>query len=113
MKGTTRSCVIRTPLIRPQSAAVAMAPSAANSGLTFMRSSCAITTVLSAIIEPTDRSMPPDDDHDRHPDGGDADDRHLAGHQLEVGRREELRPDQGAENDRDQHEAEERSGRAR
>ena len=39
MNGTTRSWVINTPLISPQSAAVAMAPSAANNGLTFMRSS--------------------------------------------------------------------------
>jgi hypothetical protein len=34
-------------------------PSAAASGLTSIRNSCATTTVVSAIIDPTDRSMPP------------------------------------------------------
>ena len=72
--------------------------SAATSGLrAASRSSSAMTTVLSATIDPTDRSMPPDDDHHRHAERGDADDRRLPRHQLEIGGAEELRADQRAE----------------
>ncbi len=110
INGTTRSCVISTPLMRPHRAAVPMPPSAANSGLTSIRSNCAITTVTSAIIEPTDKIDPAGDDDDRHADCGDADNRHLPSHELEIGGGEELRPDQHPEDDRDQYQADERSG---
>ena len=63
-------------------------------GLTSARSSSAMTTVLSAMIDPTDRSMPPATITIVMPSAADADDRRLPRHQLEVGRREELRPDQ-------------------
>ena len=61
------------------------------------RSSSAVTTVLSATIEPTERSIPPRDDHHRHAERGDADDGRLPRHQLEVGGAEELRADEHAE----------------
>ena len=58
MKGTTRSRVMRMPLASPQAAAAATPPSADRSGLTSRLSNSAMTTVLSAMIEPTERSMP-------------------------------------------------------
>src|SRR6185436_9135295 len=58
-----------------------------------------------------DREIDPAGDNDnRHADGGNADNRHLPGHELEVGRRKELRSDKHAENDRNQDETEKRSG---
>ena len=45
------------------------------------------------------------------PERGDADDRRLAGDQLEVGAAEELRADEHAEDDRDEQQAEQRAGR--
>ena len=61
MNGTTRSRVIEQAVDqRRRARRRATAPSAAASGPTPARSSSAVTTVLSAMIEPTDRSMPPD-----------------------------------------------------
>ena len=59
MNGTTRSPVISTPFISPHSAPAAIAPAAATSGHDPSRSSCAVTTVLSAMTDPTDKSIPP------------------------------------------------------
>ncbi len=60
MNGTTRSRVMSRPLTVPHSAAAASAPSAASAGSMPMRSRSAVTTVLSATMDPTERSMPPE-----------------------------------------------------
>ena len=59
MNGTTRRPVTRTPFITPHAAPAAIAPAAATSGHDPPRSSWAMTTVLRAITDPTDRSIPP------------------------------------------------------
>ena len=61
MNGTTWSRVISRPLSAPHSAPAATPPSGARSRRRRRpaRSSSAVTTVLSATMEPTDRSIPP------------------------------------------------------
>ena len=92
MNGTTRRPVTSTPLIRPHAAPAAMAPAAATSGHEPSRSSSASTTVLSAITDPTDRSIPPATITIVMPKRGDTDDCRLAGHQLEIRGAEKLGP---------------------
>ncbi len=63
MNGTTRSRVTRAPFASPQSAHTATARPAASQGQGPEAQSLrnqAMTTVLSATIEPTDKSMPPE-----------------------------------------------------
>ena len=59
MNGTTRRPVMSTPFISPHTAPAAIAPAAATSGHEPSRRNCAVTTVLSAMTDPTDRSIPP------------------------------------------------------
>ena len=66
-----------------------------------------MTTVLSAMIEPTERSMPAATMTIVMPERGRADDRGLAGDQLEVDGPEELRADEPGEDGADEEEAEE------
>ena len=111
MNGITRRPVMSTPLASPHDAAAAIPPSAAMQRV-HARSEAAraITTVVSATIEPTDRSMPARHDHHRHAQRGRADDRRLPRDQLEVGAVEEAGANQDAENDRDEQQSEERPG---
>ena len=59
MKGTTRRRVMSSPLTSPQAAAAATPASSATAGDAPSFSSTAITTVVSEMTEPTERSMPP------------------------------------------------------
>src|SRR6185312_12822761 len=59
MKGTTRRRVISRPLSAPQPRPAARPASAARAGGAPARSAAAMTTVASAMMAPTDRSMPP------------------------------------------------------
>ena len=111
MNGTTLSCVMRTPLTSPHSAAAAIAgrappPAGRMPGAQRERD--------------RDRGQRDDradgqidaagGDHDRHAERRDADDRGLARHQLEVGRREELAADEQAEDGRDDDQPDEDAG---
>ena len=60
MNGTTLSRVTSAPLSAPQPTPAAMPASAASTGGAPARRTAAITTVASAMIAPTERSMPPD-----------------------------------------------------
>jgi hypothetical protein len=59
MKGTTRRRVIAVALSRPTRAPSSTAPSTASDGARPSRSARAHSTPVSAIVEPTERSMPP------------------------------------------------------
>ena len=110
MNGTTRSPVMRTPFIRPHTAPAAIAPAAATSGHDPPRSSCAVTTVLSAMTDPTDRSIPPATITIVMPSA--------ATHTMAVWRAmssrlagaEKLRADEKSEKDRDEREPGEHAG---
>ena len=105
MNGTTRRPVMSTPLTRPQSAAAATPPSRRGEGDQPARSSSAMTTVVSATTDPTDRSMPPDTMTIVMPSAAVQTIAGLPRDQLEVAGREELRADEHAEDDRDEREA--------
>jgi hypothetical protein len=59
MNGTTRRLVMRSPLARPPTAPAPIAAATARAGLESARSISAVTTVLKATTDPTDRSIPP------------------------------------------------------
>ena len=59
MNGTIASLVTSRPLTAPQNAVAATPPSAATPGDAPDPSSNAMTTVERAIIDPTERSIPP------------------------------------------------------
>jgi hypothetical protein len=60
MNGTMRSRVTSAPIASPTTAPTATPPRPATSGPTRARSSShATTTVASAMVDPTDRSIPP------------------------------------------------------
>ena len=67
------------PFRNPQIAPAAIPPNDAGRGPTPDSSKAAMTTVLSAIIEPTDRSIPPRDNYQGHPKSGDSYNSGLAG----------------------------------
>ena len=60
MNGMTRRPVMSTPLATPHNAAATIPPSAAMPGPASALNRTAITTVVSATTEPTDKSMPAD-----------------------------------------------------
>ena len=59
MNGITRSLVMNRPLMTPTTPPATTPSSTARSGLTPSRIAIAVTTPVSAITDPTDRSMPP------------------------------------------------------
>ena len=59
MKGTMPSRVISAPLTSPHSAPTPTPPKIPTTGLAPSYKRTAVTTEESAMIEPTDRSMPP------------------------------------------------------
>jgi len=59
MKGVRRREVMRTPMRRPAKAATASPPIAAANAEPSSRRSRAMTTVVRATVEPTDKSIPP------------------------------------------------------
>ena len=73
MNGKTRSVVIARPFRMPTTPPIATPAAIAVIGLPPSRSSTAVTTPVSAIDEPTERSMPPRDDDHRHADRAERD----------------------------------------
>ena len=80
------------------------------SGLTSIRSSSAITTVPSAMIEPTDRSMPPATITIVMPTAAMLTIAVCRAISSRLAGREKLRADERAEHDGDEHQAEQRAG---
>ena len=107
MNGTTLRRVMRRPFTRPQAAAAATPLKPATAGDAPFRSRTAITTVVSEMTEPTDRSMPPATMTRRHADRRHADDRRLARHQLQIAGLDELDPGEQREHERDEHQPDE------
>ena len=86
MNGTTRRPVMRRPFIRPQTAAGGdAAQSGGHERAGAGAQQDAITTVVSAMTEPDGQIDAARHDNHRHAEGGDADDRGLPRHQLEIG----------------------------
>ena len=109
MNGTTRSCVINSPLITPHTPPAATAPNADSAGSKVREQNCG-DDGAQGDDRPDRQVDAAGHDHHRHAERRDADDHGLTRNQFQVGGAKELWPDQRTEQRQDERQSDEHPG---